>query len=596
MNPVSNSFVVVVVLRALPPDEFLMARQPGMVVPATNTVKATRTNRAGARYAGFAAIRREMSCEVRGVFMANHTERSEPAPTPSHSLEPRTVVSQSVSPRWRERPYLGGVIRLLALVLPVVAAVAASAALSRILPSWHSVEGVIARTAILLVGSGVVLFAVERLARRLIPLGLLLQLSISFPDRAPSRMRLAHRAGSVRRLERHLAEARAAGVEDEPTLAAERIITLMASLAAHDRKTRGHSERVRVFSDLVADELRLSRADRDRLRWAALLHDIGKLHLDAEILNKDGKPSEAEWEAIYRHPTEGARLAAPLFGWLGAWAAAIEQHHERYDGTGYPNRLNGKDISLGARIVGVADAYERMTSTSSYKKPVSAAAAREELTRCAGTQFDPGIVRAFLSISIGKLWWRTGPLSFLAQVPLLAWLPRLASNAGPIGSSFGAVAGAAAGVAALTVSGLLGATPGAPHSVAVAADSTSVAATAPPVVLGTDLDRSDLAAVAAPAGSPSDTPNDDPPPLDDPNSNSPRVPVSSPNVLPAPGTPTLPSQAIDPLAPLANAPLPTPTTVPDVAPLLLPIRKSPVGAVVGKVGKLTKLTMSVRAR
>jgi putative nucleotidyltransferase with HDIG domain len=495
-------------------------------------------------------------------------------------------VSHSAVSRWREHPYLGGFVRLVALVLPVVAAVATSALVSRALPSWKGAVGVGSRAAILLVSSGAVLFAVERLARRLVPLGLLLQLSISFPDRAPSRIRLAHRAGSIRKLERHIALARAAGVDDEPTQAAERIITLMAALSAHDRKTRGHSERVRVFSDLIADELRLSRGDRDRLRWAALLHDIGKLHLDADLLNKDGKPSDAEWEAIYRHPTEGARLTAPLAEWLGSWAAAIEQHHERYDGRGYPNRLAAKEISLGARIVGVADAYERMTSTASYKKPVSAATAREELTRCAGTQFDPSVVRAFLSISIGKLWWRTGPLSFLAQVPLLAWLPRLADTAGPLGGTLGAAAGTAAGAAAFAVTGILTPAAASAPTVTPAASAPATDVRAEPVVLATDLNRDEALSptTTAPPTTTTTAPGEsDPPPLNDKPNDDPRLPVSAPR---EPVTEPLVT-AVEDLDPVGIATEPV-VGVASTVPSVLPLTTTVVTKVVQPPRRLTR--------
>src|SRR5439155_27298376 len=154
-----------------------------------------------------------------------------------------------------------------------------------------------------------------------------------------------------------------------------------------------------------------SADDRDRLRWASLLHDIGKLQVHSRILNKPGKLGAREWKAIHRHPEEGAKLAAPLAPWLGEWASTIEQHHERWDGAGYPYGLKGTEISLGARIVGAADAFEVMTANRPYKKAMSAGAARHELTRCAGAHFDPTVVRAFLNISLGRLRWVTGPVA-----------------------------------------------------------------------------------------------------------------------------------------------------------------------------------------
>jgi len=432
--------------------------------------------------------------------------------------------------RWRERRVLGRSVRIGAVVLPVASAAAVSAVVAQWLPPWSGAAGLATRFAMLLAVSGVVVLVVERAARRLVPLGILLQLSMSFPDRAPSRFRVASRAGGVRDLERQIDEARDAGVDDEPIVAAERMVTLMAALAAHDRRTRGHSERVRVLTGLLADELRLPAADRDRLRWAALLHDIGKLHVEPDLLNKDGAPSPEEWNVIHQHPIVGARLAAPLMDWLGAWATTIEQHHERYDGTGYPHGLAGREISYGARIVAVADAYERMTARVPYSPPLSPVAAREELTRCAGTQFDPTVVRAFLNISIGTLWWRTGPLNVLVQLPLLAWLPRLAGGLTPSASALGATTGAAA----VAVGGLFAA---APHSVAqtvpgprsavvahvhhavagaIAPAASHAAAVDPkPVMWPSDADDSDPARAATPTGG-DVAPEAAPPPAEQP--------------------------------------------------------------------------------
>jgi putative nucleotidyltransferase with HDIG domain len=199
---------------------------------------------------------------------------------------------------------------------------------------------------------------------------------------------------------------------------------LVAGLAAHDRKTRGHSERVRAFTDVIAEEMAVSGDDRDRLRWASLLHDIGKLEVPSATLNKAGKPDDEEWAQLKRHPLEGARIAAPLLPWLGEWGRVIAEHHERYDGAGYPNRLAGDAICLGARIVSVADSFEVMTAARSYKRPMTPSAARVELARCAGTQFDPGVVRALFAISLGRLWWMVGPAAWIAQVPFMLGIGR----------------------------------------------------------------------------------------------------------------------------------------------------------------------------
>jgi putative nucleotidyltransferase with HDIG domain len=357
--------------------------------------------------------------------------------------------------RWRSRPWLSRALVALAHLIPIASAVATSAVVSSWLPTPQDWGDRIVRWTILLVSSTVVLAGVDRLARRLLPLAALLKLSMLFPDRAPTRMRVARKAGSVRNLQERIDHAKRHGVHGGPAEAAETILTLVGALHAHDRHTRGHSERVRMFTDLVADEMKLPVADRDRLRWASLLHDIGKLHVPTKILNKSGKLDDHEWKVIHRHPIEGATLARPLLDFLGEWAATIEQHHERWDGTGYPRKLRGAQISTGARIVAVADSYEVMTAVRPYKKAMSASAARKELTRCAGTHFDPEIVRAFLNISIGRLRWAIGPVAWVAQVPFIGWFPRLVEGAAAATGQAVGVVGSAAGLAVLSTSGMV---------------------------------------------------------------------------------------------------------------------------------------------
>jgi response regulator RpfG family c-di-GMP phosphodiesterase len=158
-----------------------------------------------------------------------------------------------------------------------------------------------------------------------------------------------------------------------------------------------HSERVRVYADL--------------------LHDIGKLSVDPTILNKPRKPSEREWNIPKAYPEQGARAASALLSWLVEWGRAIIEHHEKFDGSGYPKGLTGTKISQAGRLIGVVDAFEVMTAARSYKRPMSALKAREELARCAGAHFDPVMVRALLAISLPRLLWATGPLSFFVQLP-----------------------------------------------------------------------------------------------------------------------------------------------------------------------------------
>jgi putative nucleotidyltransferase with HDIG domain len=228
---------------------------------------------------------------------------------------------------------------------------------------------------------------------------------------------------------------------------------------------------VSAFNDLIADEIGLSQSDRATLRWAALLHDIGKLHVHTRTLNKPGKLTDAEWRAIKRHPEIGARIVAPLRPWLGDWLDGVGQHHERFDGHGYPNGLAGAEISEAARIIAVADAFEVMTALRSYKRPVSARAAREELTRCAGTHFDPRMVRAFLNVSIGKVSTVMGPLSWLAQIPFIGGIPQLENAAVSVTRQAISNTGTLSAAGLMAVSGAIAAQP----ALSAAAPSPSAA-------------------------------------------------------------------------------------------------------------------------
>jgi len=269
-------------------------------------------------------------------------------------------------------------------------------------------------------------YGTERAARRFLSLAMLLRLSLVFPDQAPSRLALAMRSGSLRRLKRWARSESPAG--DDVGAALEQVLTLATALQVHDRRTRGHCERVRALTDLLAEEMGITGPDADRLRWAALLHDIGKISVPASLLNKPGAPDEREWQILRTHPSEARRIASSVYPWLGEWSGALDSHHERWDGTGYPIGLRGEDIPRAARIVAVADAFETMTTVRSYKKPMSADVGREELVRCAGAHFDPAVVRSFLSLSIPRLKRTLGFVAWLAQVPIIGTLPRAAAQ------------------------------------------------------------------------------------------------------------------------------------------------------------------------
>jgi putative nucleotidyltransferase with HDIG domain len=300
------------------------------------------------------------------------------------------------------------------------------------------------------------LLVVDRVARRLLPLAVLLRMTLVFPDRAPSRLAVALSASSRSRLSTYLA-----AVEDPQHASnVEALVTLAAALNSHDRRTRGHSERVRALTDLLAQELRLPEADADRLRWAAFLHDIGKLRVPAQVLNKRGPLTSREWNLIGRHPGEGSAMAAPLRPWLGEWIDAIDQHHERYDGGGYPHGFQHRRISLAARIVAVADSFETMTAVRSYNKPKTVIEARRELVRCAGTHFDPQIVRRFLAVSVGHLRWTVGIAAWIAELPIIGIPTRAGAEVVTAAAGVESTTSAIIGAAALTIAGV--ATPAIP--------------------------------------------------------------------------------------------------------------------------------------
>jgi diguanylate cyclase (GGDEF)-like protein/putative nucleotidyltransferase with HDIG domain len=184
-----------------------------------------------------------------------------------------------------------------------------------------------------------------------------------------------------------------AGVGREVHLAT--LLSLAEALDLRDAGTSDHSQTVGRHCERVARELGLPRERVERVRLAGILHDIGKIGVSDVILRKPAALDEAEWAEMRRHPEIGARiLAASEFDDIRAWVLA---HHERPDGRGYPAGLRGEDMPLEAKILAVADAYEAMTSDRVYRKAIGDDAARAELRRGAGTQFDPDVVRAFLA-------------------------------------------------------------------------------------------------------------------------------------------------------------------------------------------------------
>jgi diguanylate cyclase (GGDEF)-like protein len=169
---------------------------------------------------------------------------------------------------------------------------------------------------------------------------------------------------------------------------------LLRALSERNPELGSHLSGVADLAEATARSLGLRADEIEQVRHAAELHDVGKVAVPDEILNKPGPLDDVEWEFIRRHTVIGERIisAAPA---LGGVAALVRSSHERFDGAGYPDRLVGDDIPLGSRIVSVADAFDAMTTTRSYSAARSPHEALEELRRCAGAQFDPMVVDAF---------------------------------------------------------------------------------------------------------------------------------------------------------------------------------------------------------
>ncbi len=187
--------------------------------------------------------------------------------------------------------------------------------------------------------------------------------------------------------------------EDELLLQAQNdtIRALLRSLELHSPAEAGHAERVAVYAAATAHELGV---DAEGLRWirrAAALHDVGKIALDADLLRKKGGLTEDEIRALRLHAALAERVIQTI-PWLQDAVPIIRSHHERVDGTGYPDGLAGDDIPLGARIIAVAEAFDVMTMPSVFRMPVSEEAALAELRDCSGTQFDRAVVEAFAKI------------------------------------------------------------------------------------------------------------------------------------------------------------------------------------------------------
>lgn len=353
--------------------------------------------------------------------------------------------------RWRAHRVTAWIIRIAIFLTPILVGLAVSFWLATAIPDGGTVASVLFWWVAVLGGAVSSAVLAERLLRRLVPVTTLLRLSLAFPDKAPSRFSVMLRSFTTRGIGRRLASGELDHLPGE-RMASERLLSLLASLAAHDPQTRGHAERVRAYADLIGEELGLEEPERERLRWGALLHDIGKVAVPTSLLNKPGALDEVEWDVVRTHPLKGDELISGMHDWLGDWRLTVAQHHERWDGTGYPLGLVGRGISLGGRIVSVCDAFDAMTSVRAYGDRVNAEAARTEIARVSGDQFDPRVVRALMRVSIGRL---RAPLGVWAWIPAFSVpgaLERLGKHASVVAAAVFVLVGASALAADMTPS------------------------------------------------------------------------------------------------------------------------------------------------
>ncbi|HEX9549956.1 MAG TPA: HD domain-containing phosphohydrolase [Candidatus Limnocylindrales bacterium] len=178
--------------------------------------------------------------------------------------------------------------------------------------------------------------------------------------------------------------------------AAHAVVTALANaVEAKDTQTEHHCERLALLAGRLGRRLDLPPAELDAVTYGALLHDVGKIGVPDTILTKPGPLDQDEWELVRRHPEIGERICAPLRS-FGAFGPIIRHHHERWDGAGYPGQIRGETIPIGARIVGLVDAFDAITHDRPYRPARTVEQALDELARGAGAQFDPELTRVFV--------------------------------------------------------------------------------------------------------------------------------------------------------------------------------------------------------
>jgi diguanylate cyclase (GGDEF)-like protein/putative nucleotidyltransferase with HDIG domain len=190
------------------------------------------------------------------------------------------------------------------------------------------------------------------------------------------------------------------GAQALPQAVLDTVTSLAFAIDAKDQYTHGHSQKVSAYATLLAEALGMNEIEVEEIRLGAVLHDIGKVGIPEDILNKSGPLNPQEWETMKSHVNYGAQLLEPLTP-LERIRKMVLHHHEFFDGSGYPQSLQGEEIPLGARIIAIADSYDTITSERTYKKARNASDALAEITRCANAQFDGALVELFVKTMRG---------------------------------------------------------------------------------------------------------------------------------------------------------------------------------------------------
>lgn len=188
---------------------------------------------------------------------------------------------------------------------------------------------------------------------------------------------------------------------ERPSIRGSKVDTILKTLHEKNKREEQHSQRVSILCEKMAEVLGLSQQKINELKTVGLLHDIGKIALDENILNKPGKLTEKEWNEIKRHPEIGYRILSTVKE-MSEMAEYVLSHHERWDGKGYPRGLKGEEIPIESRIIAIVDAYDALISERAYKKELSKEEALKEIIRCSGQQFDSKIAYVFVALMSGE--------------------------------------------------------------------------------------------------------------------------------------------------------------------------------------------------